>query len=179
MALSKFEKEFKAARDRGEKEFEFGGKKFTTKYKEEGSAPAKKMKPKASQEFPMTPAPEYKDSSISGKSSLGDIALKASRQAEANRAAMEANRPPPVPRKKSMLEEAREEATRRAAAAQNYEDSRNVSTTPARRFDGKGPGLGALSGMKSGGKVKIASGGSASKRADGIAQKGKTRGKMC
>jgi hypothetical protein len=92
---------------------------------------------------------------------------------------MEANRPPPVPRKKSMLEEAREEATRRATASQNYEDSRNVSTTPARRFDGKGPGLGALSGMKSGGKVKMASGGSASKRADGIAQKGKTRGKMC
>jgi len=32
MALSKFEKEFKAARDRGELEFEFGGKKYTTKY---------------------------------------------------------------------------------------------------------------------------------------------------
>ena len=35
-------------------------------------------------------------------------------------------------------------------------------------------------GMKRGGKVKkMASGGAASKRADGIAQKGKTRGKMC
>jgi hypothetical protein len=35
-------------------------------------------------------------------------------------------------------------------------------------------------GMKRGGKVKkMASGGSASKRADGIATKGKTRGKMC
>jgi hypothetical protein len=35
-------------------------------------------------------------------------------------------------------------------------------------------------GMKHGGKVKkMASGGSASKRADGIATKGKTRGKMC
>ena len=33
--------------------------------------------------------------------------------------------------------------------------------------------------LKHGGKVKMASGGSASKRADGIAQKGKTRGKMC
>ena len=74
-----------------------------------------------------------------------------------------------------MLEEAREEATRRAAAAQNYEDSRNVSTTPARRFDGKGPGLGALSNMKKGGAVRS----SASSRADGIAQQGKTRGKMC
>jgi hypothetical protein len=36
------------------------------------------------------------------------------------------------------------------------------------------------SGMKKGGKVKkMASGGSASSRADGIASKGKTRGKMC
>ena len=36
------------------------------------------------------------------------------------------------------------------------------------------------SAMKKGGKVKkMASGGSASSRADGIAVKGKTRGKMC
>ena len=33
-------------------------------------------------------------------------------------------------------------------------------------------------GMKKGGCVKMAKGGSASKRADGIAQRGKTRGKM-
>lgn len=44
---------------------------------------------------------------------------------------------------------------------------------PARNYEG-------LEGMKKGGKVKkMASGGSASKRADGIAQRGKTRGKMC
>jgi hypothetical protein len=37
----------------------------------------------------------------------------------------------------------------------------------------------AEAGMKKGGGVKkMASGGSASKRADGIAQKGKTKGKM-
>lgn len=35
-----------------------------------------------------------------------------------------------------------------------------------------------MAGMKKGGCVKMASGGSASKRADGIAVKGKTRGKM-
>ena len=35
------------------------------------------------------------------------------------------------------------------------------------------------SAMKRGGKVKMDSGGSASSRADGIAVKGKTRGKMC
>ena len=38
---------------------------------------------------------------------------------------------------------------------------------------------GAAPGMRKGGKVKkMAAGGSASKRADGIAQRGKTRGKM-
>ena len=174
MATSAFGKAFRAAREAGDTEFEFGGKRYNTKMKEENSAPAKKAEPKASQEFPKTPAPKYDDSSSSNKSSLGDIALKASRQAEANRAAMEANRPPPVPRKKSMLEEAREEATRRASAAQDYKESKSASSpTPARRFDGKGPGLGALSNMKKGGFV------SASSRADGIAQRGKTRGKMC
>jgi len=35
----------------------------------------------------------------------------------------------------------------------------------------------AMPGMKKGGKVKM-SGGSASKRADGVAHKGKTKGKM-
>ena len=38
---------------------------------------------------------------------------------------------------------------------------------------------GAAPGMKKGGRVKkMAAGGSASKRADGCAQRGKTRGKM-
>ncbi len=36
----------------------------------------------------------------------------------------------------------------------------------------------ALEGMKKGGKVKMAAGGSASKRADGCAVRGKTRGRM-
>ena len=79
--------------------------------------------------------------------------LKASRQAEANQAAMEA-----IQAKKA---------------------------APVPRFAGKGPGLGALSGMKKGGVVKMASSGmtsskpsSASSRGDGIAQRGKTRGQM-
>lgn len=79
--------------------------------------------------------------------------LKASRQAEANQAAMEA-----IQAKKA---------------------------APVPRFAGKGPGLGALSGMRKGGVVKMASGGmtsskpsSASSRGDGIAQRGKTRGQM-
>jgi hypothetical protein len=42
------------------------------------------------------------------------------------------------------------------------------------------PGAGAMPGMKRGGGVKkMASGGSASSRADGIAMRGKTVGKYC
>ena len=40
------------------------------------------------------------------------------------------------------------------------------------------PAPGAMMGMKKGGMKKMAAGGSASSRADGIAQKGKTKGKM-
>jgi hypothetical protein len=71
---------------------------------------------------------------------------------------------------------------------------------PQRPMPPSAPQGGGMPGMKKGGKVseakymsftdsgkpagmksvtKMASGGSASKRADGIAQKGKTRGKMC
>ena len=45
---------------------------------------------------------------------------------------------------------------------------------------GAGRGASNMAAMKKGGKVKkMAKGGSASSRADGIASKGKTRGKMC
>jgi hypothetical protein len=77
---------------------------------------------------------------------LGDTALRMSKQADANRAAMESSKPAPTPRKRNILEEARESVRR---------------------------GNVARSSMASGGKV------SASNRADGIAQRGKTRGKMC
>ena len=51
------------------------------------------------------------------------------------------------------------------------------SSTPG---GGAGRGTSNIMAMKKGGKVKkMSSGGSASSRADGIATKGKTRGKMC
>ena len=128
MALSKFQQAFKDARASGETEFEFNGKKYTTKYKEESSAPAKKAEPKASQEFPKTPAPKYGDSS--------------SIKSEPYKHKM------PIT---SFFEGIRERGKK------DLEERE----------------------LKHGGKVKMASGGSASKRADGIAQKGKTRGKMC
>jgi hypothetical protein len=129
MATSAFGKAFRAAYDDGKTEFEFNGKKYSTKMKDEDSAPAKKAEPKASQEFPKTPAPKY-DSSSSSKSEPYKYKM-------------------PIA---SFFEGIRERGNK------DLEER----------------------GLKHGGKVKkMASGGSASKRADGIAQKGKTRGKMC
>lgn len=56
----------------------------------------------------------------------------------------------PAPKKPNILEEAKETARRRYAASQAVAPKR---AAPG-RFAGKGPGLGALSGMKSGGSVK-------------------------
>jgi hypothetical protein len=61
----------------------------------------------------------------------------------------------------------------------NPANARNIYNAPD-RFSAAN--IKSSLGMKKGGAVKMASGGSvssASRRADGIAQKGKTRGKMC
>lgn len=72
------------------------------------------------------------------------------------------------PKKANILEEAKAEARSRAAGSKVVRDAQN-----ARSSYGRGPGLSALK-MAKGGSV-----GSASRRADGIASKGKTRGKLC
>ena len=83
----------------------------------------------------------------------------------------------PTAKSKNILEEAKEEARRRAAASQTTRTSTSSSTSPVTRTPF--PGSSALN-KKHGGAVKMASGGmAASRRGDGIAQRGKTRGKMC
>lgn len=142
MATSAFGKAFRAAREAGDKEFEFGGKKYNTKMKDEDSAPvkkdedsapAKKEEPKASQEFPKTPAPKYDDSSDSKpKKGIGPYGAFSGVGDYLD---------------KTFTMEGREQAKKEAKE----------------KF-----------GMKKGGSVS-----SASSRGDGIAQRGKTRGKMC
>ena len=138
MATSAFGKAFRAARDSGDKEFEFEGKKYNTKLKEEDSAPAKKAEPKASQEFPKTPAPKLekdyprKITGFPGSSSM----VAAQRRSETE----EEDTPPEFGTKKP---------------------------TPF-------PGSSALK-MAKGGAVRS----SASSRADGIAKRGKTKGRIC
>jgi hypothetical protein len=71
-------------------------------------------------------------------------------------------------KKMNVLEEAKDIARRRASGANAVRSARD-----ARMSYGRGPGLSALKGMKSGGSVS-----SASRRADGAASKGKTKGRM-
>ena len=77
----------------------------------------------------------------------------------------------PVDKTKMSLSERAKASRESARAGSGTTDTRSVSQR-----------LRAAFGMRSGGATKMASGGmtsSASKRADGIATKGKTRGKMC
>jgi hypothetical protein len=69
--------------------------------------------------------------------------------------------------------------SKRDASMKNYTPRRDANAS-ARKALSKGEGDEAGNLMKRGGSVKkMAKGGSASSRGDGIAQRGKTRGKMC
>jgi hypothetical protein len=138
MATSAFGKAFRAAREAGNTEFEFGGKKYNTKMKDEDSASAKKAEPKASQEFPKTPAPKYDASSDS----------KSEKKSGTGIGPYNAFSGVGDYLNKTFTMEGREEVRKEAKDK---------------------------SGMKKGGSVRS----SASSRGDGIAQRGKTRGKMC
>ncbi|NBW22615.1 MAG: hypothetical protein EBR82_83190 [Caulobacteraceae bacterium] len=113
--LSRFGAAFNAARKKGEKIFEFNGKKYTTELASEKPATTKK-------------APESRPMNLNASPNI------------------------------------------------QYKNAPKM----VQLSDSEGYGLDeARGGMKRGGKVKkMASGGSASKRADGCCVKGKTRGKM-
>ena len=138
MALSEFQKAFKAARAGGEKEFEFEGKKYNTKYKEEAESSVKKEEPEVKKsgtpDLPVTKAeaPE-KTSPPEKKTGIGPYNAFSGVGDYLN---------------KTFTMEGREQAKKEAKE----------------RF-----------GMKKGGTVRS----SASSRADGIAQCGKTKGRIC
>ena len=175
MATSAFGKAFRAAREAGDTEFEFGGKKYNTKMKDD-SAPAKKAEPKASQEFPKTPAPKYDDSSDSKPKVSTDYTpgkVPSSEQAAANRAAAVDTAKSVAGSIGDYVRNFKTPAERRSEEAKNPAPKSSSS-------DFNEDALSSGSAMKRGGAVKkMASGGMASSRADGIAQRGKTRGKIC
>jgi hypothetical protein len=157
MALSAFEKAFKTARQSGENEFEFNGKKYTTKYKEESETSSKPTaKAKASSDKPMQDASKMYGSVVGSTKTLpvdesnyqmGSVPTP--QQAAANRQAA-------MNKVKSI--------------GSSISDYFSNFETPAERRSREAK---EEKNYKKGGSVS-----SASKRADGIAQRGKTRGRM-
>ena len=164
MALSKFQQAFKDARASGETEFEFNGKKYNTKYKEEAKAPAKKAETKVDQDSSKAPA------AVNQESSKASAEEKPFRQRNlTDLIGLSSNV------KKTTTEPTSKEDSKEASG-----DKKSWWTTPNANLQrgslpsGKEIRAALGSSYKKGGSVS-----SASKRADGIAQKGKTRGKIC
>jgi hypothetical protein len=172
MATSEFGSAFAAARKAGDKTFEFNGKKYTTETAEETGAAKKAAR-------------------NSGMRKQSDM-ISALQSAERNAS----DETSPLARQK--IAEAAKAARDRYANADSEESMSGYKprytpagmapkTTAGARPSSPTPYQSMLSeedqGMKRGGKIKkMASGGSVSKassRGDGIATKGKTRGKMC
>jgi len=179
MATSSFGKAFKAARDAGEKEFEFGGKKYNTKIKDEDSEKSERTAEQRKKSDTMTSLMSAERNMPEGTS---DLAKQKIKEAVGNAQRNYAGNPPKgvnaidkggASRSLKVLED-RDKDTERSNIKAAADDMRgrkmegeilnNMITNPP---------------MKKGGMVKMASGGmTASSRADGCCVKGKTRGKM-
>jgi len=174
MALSSFQKAFKEAREKGETEFEFGGKKYNTKYKEEVKTSAKPVSP-----MPAAPRGMTDDQN--------DMMAKANR-GMSSKPYSTLSKPAASTNFSATASDEEKVANRKAIGDTVMAIPRGIGSYLDKTFTMEGREQTEKErkerlGMKRGGSVKkMASGGnvsSASKRADGIAQKGKTRGKMC
>ena len=115
-------------------------------------------------------AKEFGDSGTS-ETAKATATPKAAPKTETKAAPKAESKASPVDKTKMSLAERAKLSRESARSGSGATDTRSVSQRIRSAF-----------GMKSGGATKMASGGmtsSASKRADGIATKGKTRGKMC
>lgn len=180
-----FKQSFAAARRAGDKTFEFGGKKYTT----EMAAP--KTKASAPDESSAETARIKRQASEASKASYNEEKQRQARMAKEQ--ALEQVSPESALigggglRAMKMLAEtlAGRQAAKEAGKAIGRRMEKDITPRPAQLTNEPLKiGREALKlGMKKGGAVKkMASGGSvssASKRADGIAQRGKTRGRIC
>jgi len=144
MATSAFGKAFRAARDAGDTEFEYEGKKYNTKLKEEDSGSSKSSTRAARPTSTET-------------RSAPESAVAASNDQTSSAPSSESK-----PEKKTGIGPYN--------AFSGVGDYLNKTFTMEGREQAKKEGRERY-GMKKGGSV--------SSRADGIAQRGKTRGKMC
>ena len=175
MALSKFPQAFKDARASGETEFEFNGKKYNTKYKEEIPAPAKKAPAPEAKQISSDPAKDTSKAPAEEKpyrsKNLTDlIGLSSNIKKPVNES---------TSAKQTSAAPAKTESNSDKKGIGPYNVGAGFGDYLSKTFTMEGRERARKEnkekfGMKSGGSVS-----SASKRADGIAQKGKTRGKMC
>ena len=160
MATSGFGKAFREARAAGDKTFTFNGKKYTTDL-----APEEQKsvggKPKLDEYVPRDSDTRKGEIMTSKNTVPRDSFAKKSRIAE--RAMREANAAP---------------AGSEYTSTEDFMGMKDMASKSNYVNDEKMGGV--RGGYRYGGAVKkMANGGSASSRADGIAIKGKTRGKMC
>ena len=169
MALSEFQKAFKAARSSGETEFEFEGKKYNTKYKEEAESSAKPSKPSQDASKNMGSAvgsqskqPPKKEGGI-GPYNVGAGPSEEEKQATYSKYAEN--------RKK--MGDSSDDSGSKPIAESDWAKSVRSSQSGDTGFLGKKMREALGSSYKKGGSVS-----SASSRADGCAKRGKTRGRI-
>lgn len=171
MALSEFQKAFKAARSSGETEFEFEGKKYNTKYKEEATSSAKPSKPSQDASKMGGEAvgsrktqPPKKEGGI-GPYNVGAGPSEEEKQATYSKYAEN---------RKKMGDSGNDDSGSKPIAESDWAKSVRSSQSGDTGFLGKKMREALGSSYKKGGSVS-----SASSRADGIAKRGKTKGRIC
>ena len=181
MATSEFGKAFRAAREAGDKEFEFGGKKYNTKMKDADSAESERTAGQRKKSEALTSLMAAERNMPEGTS---DMAKQKIKEAVGNAQRSYAGNPPKgvnaidkggaSPSLKVLEDRDKDTERSNIKAAQDYNRGRKMEGDILNNMITNPP-------MRKGGTVKMASGGSvsASRRGDGIAQRGKTRGKMC
>jgi len=174
MALSAFEKEFKAARDAGKTEFDFGGKKYTTKYKEEAEAsskPAAKKSQSTPREAAIAEANDLTSPPPKRSGGIGPYNIGAGPTEEEKQAAYDRY----AENRKKMGDSGSDDSGSKPIAESDWAKSVRAAqaASPEGGMLGKRMRAALGSSYKKGGSVS-----SASKRADGCAQRGKTKGRM-
>lgn len=159
MATSEFGKAFRAARSAGDKSFTFNGKKYTTDMADD--------KPRSVGGTPKLDKYVPRDSDTrKGEIMTAKNAKPRDEYVRSGQKSFDTETefvPPDMSKSRPRRDPEALTSTVKPGTNTNYENA-DVSDMS----------------MKRGGKVtKMASGGSASSRGDGIAQRGKTRGKMC
>ena len=154
MATSEFGKAFRAARSAGDKTFTFNGKKYTTEMAPEAQKSVG-GKPKMGATVPRDSDTRKGEIMTSKNATPRDSYVRSGQKS------MDTETEP----SEIMANRYRDTGMSKMAGQSNLENDEKMG--------------GVMGGYKRGGKVKkMASGGSASSRGDGIAQRGKTRGKM-